>query len=56
MGALMKSVYDGPVDGNIPGAGKHLCRVQQAAPLRDIATATRSGEESGSKLPHSTET
>ena len=32
-----------------------LERAQQAAPLRGIATAMRSGEESGSKLPHSTE-
>jgi hypothetical protein len=32
-----------------------LQRAQQAAPLRDIATAIRLGEESGSKLPHSTE-
>src|SRR5271156_1321122 len=30
-------------------------RAQQAAPLRDLASARRLGEESGSKLPHSTE-
>jgi hypothetical protein len=33
-----------------------LQRAQHAAPLRDIATAKRLGEESGSKLPHSRET
>jgi len=36
-------------------SGEALQRAQRAAPLRDFATATRLGEESGSKLPHSTE-
>ncbi len=37
-------------------SGNGSKRAQQAAPLGDIATATRLGEESGSKLPHSKET